>query len=534
VTSNLQTLQSLEKLDPREEHFHIPGPVEGLRLFLRYLPPPQSACSESKQVLFVHGMSFPSALSIAYRLDGRSWRDELCDAGFHVWGLDFYGFGSSDRYAEMDKAAELNPPLGQADEAARQIEYAARFMCEQLHLLKISLIAHSGGTIATAVFAGRYPELVERLVFFAPIAPREPKSTERQRFPAWRLISLKDQWDRFIEDVPKGEPPVLSEQHFRDWGERYLNTDEDSRTRSPASVRTPTGIVDEITAAWNGRLGYDPGRIHAPVAIIRGEWDSLCTDADAKSLFDALSASPVKRDVKIGRATHLMHLEEGRYALYRETQTFLKGEDKPMSESTLVHETHTTVIPGYDYGSAGVAHSPVSPEELRQIEATMGWSEEDAKVLQRHETIFKNNAEHMVDSWRAVIGAQPHLAKWFFGPDGKPDDEYKARVKKRFVQWVLDACFRPRDRAWLDYQEEIGLRHVPEKKNQTDGAHTPTLVPLRYLIAFGTTVATATRKFFVDAGVQGEELQKLEDAWSKTVQLHITLWSRPYAKEGLW
>jgi len=31
----------------------------------------------------------------------------------------------------------------------------------------------------------------------------------------------------------------------------------------------------------------------------------------------------VKRDVKIGRATHLMHLEENRYALYHEAQTFL-------------------------------------------------------------------------------------------------------------------------------------------------------------------------------------------------------------------
>jgi len=76
--------------------------------------------------------------------------------------------------------------------------------------------------------------------------------------------------------------------------------------------------------------------------------------------------------------------------------------------------------------------------------------------------------------------------------------------------------------------------HTPEKKNQTDDAHTPAVVPLRYLIAFGTIVATATRKFFVDGGVRGEELQKLEDAWSKAVQLHITLWSRPYVKEGLW
>jgi hypothetical protein len=80
-------------------------------------------------------------------------------------------------------------------------------------------------------------------------------------------------------------------------------------------------------------------------------------------------------------------------------------------------------------------------------------------------------------------------------------------VKARFVQWVVDAVSRPRDQACLDDQEEIGLRHTPAKK-QTDGAHTPPVVPLRYLLAFVTTVTTASRKFFVDAAVLDDELQK--------------------------
>jgi protoglobin len=125
----------------------------------------------------------------------------------------------------------------------------------------------------------------------------------------------------------------------------------------------------------------------------------------------------------------------------------------------------------------------VSLEEMHQLEETVGWSQEDANVLQRHGKIFETEAEHMVDAWRSVIGKHPHLAKWFFGPNGKPDDEYKARVKKRFVQWVLDACFRPHDQAWLDCQEGIGLRHTPEKKNRTDDAQTPPVVPLRYCSA---------------------------------------------------
>jgi hypothetical protein len=206
-----------------------------------------------------------------------------------------------------------------------------------------------------------------------------------------------------------------------------------------------------------------------------------------------------------------------------------------MAQSTLTRNTpQTTEIAGYDYGRPTSARSPISLEELRQLEASAGWTQDDAKVLQRHGQIFSDRAEDMVDSWRSAIASQPHLVKWFLGPDGKPDERYMANARKRFVQWVRDVCFRPHDQEWLDYQEEIGLRHTPENKNRTDNAQTAPLVPLRYLFAFSAIVAVTARKFFMNAGVTGEELQKLQDAWLKAVLVHVTLWSRPYAKEGLW
>jgi hypothetical protein len=67
--------------------------------------------------------------------------------------------------------------------------------------------------------------------------------------------------------------------------------------------------------------------VRAPVAILRGAWDGLVTDPDARWLFDAFSQSSVKRDIKIGRATHLMHLEAMRPALWAETATFLLAGD---------------------------------------------------------------------------------------------------------------------------------------------------------------------------------------------------------------
>ena len=327
ASTQIRGMPPLSKLDPREQHFRIASPVAGLTLFLRYLPPKaSSAGSTPRIVLYVHGGSFPSALSIAHRFDGRSWRDELVDAGFHVWGLDFQGFGGSDRYRQMNEPAELNPVLGRAEEASQQVERAARFICEHLGVRAISIIAHSWGTIAAGRLAGRCPDLIERLVFFGPISRRE-KPAEPQTYHAWRLVSLEDQWTRFTSEVPANEPPVLSERHFSEWGQRYLDTDPTSRDRSPPSVKTPSGPWADIAAAGAGELAYDPGLIRAPVAIIRGEWDSLATDPDARWLCSALKASPVKRDVKIGRATHLMHLETMRFALWRESVTLLLGRD---------------------------------------------------------------------------------------------------------------------------------------------------------------------------------------------------------------
>jgi hypothetical protein len=190
-------------------------------------------------------------------------------------------------------------------------------------------------------------------------------------------------------------------------------------------------------------------------------------------------------------------------------------------------------VPGYDFASPHSAKSPLSMEELRQLEQTLGWTNEDERLLRKHIEFFRLQAESMVDAWRAVIGAQPHLAQWFAGPDGNPDDEYRARVKRRFVQWVVDVVAQPHDQAWLNYQEEIGLRHTPEKKNKTDDRHTPANVPLRYLIAF-IPVVTNIRRFLAPVIEDAAELDAVERAWNRAVHLHITLWSRPYTKEGLW
>jgi pimeloyl-ACP methyl ester carboxylesterase len=319
---------AVPKLAEGEEHFLIAGPRPKRKLFLRFLPAPNRGGAARRPVLYVHGATFPSALSIAHRFDGASWRDALNEAGFDVWALDFYGFGESDRYEEMERPPQEHAPLCDAEDAGEQVAAAAHFILEHQAVSRFSLISHSWGSMPAGRFAGSFPEKVDRWVLFAPIARRPVRRYEPlPSGPAWKIITVADQWQRFIEDVPPGEPPVLSRAHFDEWGERYLDSDRAARTREPAGVKVPLGPFVDILRAWHGTLGYDPSRVRAPVALVRGEWDGVIPDEDARWLFDALSQARIKRDIKIGRATHLMHFETMRAALYRETNAFLLGGD---------------------------------------------------------------------------------------------------------------------------------------------------------------------------------------------------------------
>src|SRR5258708_29861303 len=179
--------QNAHKLDPREQHYWSRSPQAGLQLFLRHLSP---QAPSDRVVLYVHGATFPSALSIAHRFDGHSWRDALIEAGFHVWAFDFLGFGFSDRYREMNEPADANPPLCGAGDASEQLEAAVRFILDQHGLSRLSLITHSWASMPAGRLAGRHPSLVDRLGLFGTISRRPPPPYEKPPgAPAWRIVT---------------------------------------------------------------------------------------------------------------------------------------------------------------------------------------------------------------------------------------------------------------------------------------------------------------------------------------------------------
>jgi hypothetical protein len=199
-----------------------------------------------------------------------------------------------------------------------------------------------------------------------------------------------------------------------------------------------------------------------------------------------------------------------------------------MSSAALA-DPPTAAIPGYTYGTPLSARSPLSDQDFADLKATLLLGEADLQALRLAHSVLQDQVEDVLDVWYGFVGGSPHLVRYFAGGDGAPDAAYLAAVRKRFGAWILDTTAARYDRAWLDYQYEIGLRHTRLKKNQTDGVRsTADVIHLRYLVAFIVPLTATMKPFLARKGHAPEQVEAMHQAWFKAVTLTATLWAQPY------
>ncbi len=194
--------------------------------------------------------------------------------------------------------------------------------------------------------------------------------------------------------------------------------------------------------------------------------------------------------------------------------------------------TQQKTIPGYTYGTAEAARSPVSLDELARLKESVLFGPADEAALHQAGQVLADQVEDVLDVWYGFVLAHPFLSAYFSTTDGQVIGDYARRVRARFGQWIIDTCNRPYDQAWLDYAEEIGLRHTAAKKNATDDAPSLPQINMRYLIAFIVPITTTIRPFLARKGHREEEVEAMHQAWFKAVTLQAALWSRPYADDA--
>jgi hypothetical protein len=188
-------------------------------------------------------------------------------------------------------------------------------------------------------------------------------------------------------------------------------------------------------------------------------------------------------------------------------------------------------IHGYNYGNADVAMSPVSMQGLENLKTTVGWTDEDQRYLRLAGEVLGDQTKAIVDHWRnGIIASIPNLARHSRTPEGEAIPDYLAKSGLRFQQWILDTCFRPYDQEWLNYQNEIALRHMTAKKNTVDGVRSTPFVPLRDIIAFIAVMNETVKAYLAAKGHPAQDVEKMHLAWCKSMQLQIALWSQPYSE----
>jgi hypothetical protein len=190
-------------------------------------------------------------------------------------------------------------------------------------------------------------------------------------------------------------------------------------------------------------------------------------------------------------------------------------------------------IPGYTYGTGDVAKSPITMKEWEELKKSALFSDEDVIYLRLSYDVLADQVSDLLKAWRGIIFLNPHLRAYDEDPKtGEVDTAYAAAVGKRFGQWVLDTAKAEYDQKWLDYQYEIGLRHHRAKKNQTDNGHTLGHIRARDLIAFSAAIVVPMKPYLAKKGHPSEVVNRMYDAWWKSMILQVTLWTQPYIREG--
>lgn len=198
-----------------------------------------------------------------------------------------------------------------------------------------------------------------------------------------------------------------------------------------------------------------------------------------------------------------------------------------------IHAQDKEVPVGYTYGTSKVPKSPFTVEELKLLQQSLLFGEEDIKYLKMSREILKDQTDEILDVWYGFVASTPQLV-YFFGnkTTGKPIDEYLSKVRERFAMWILQTAEANYDQTWLNYQYEIGLRHYKIKKNKTDNVSSVPIINYRYIPALTIPITTTLKPFLAKKGASAEDVDKMYNAWVKSVLMQSILWGQPYMKNG--
>ncbi len=204
------------------------GQTVGLHLRERVLPAVAQKAAKGTPapvVLFLHGGFSPAPVAYDLNYKDYSWMEYLARAGFDVFALAHTAYGFSPKPGMDDpcnvvasQQKLLIPHVIKEPCAPRyphkmvhsqsewdEIESAVNYILQLRGVKKLHMVGWSTGTPRIAGFAAKYPEKVDRIVFFAP-APFADKDEPPATIPeagAPTLLQTRERLEkeRWLADV---------------------------------------------------------------------------------------------------------------------------------------------------------------------------------------------------------------------------------------------------------------------------------------------------------------------------------------------
>ncbi len=263
--------------------------------------------SSRNPVLFVHGVTYSShEFDVDY--GDYSLARFFAKKGFEVWLLDVAGFGSSGAVADGF--------LPDSDYASEDIASAVRCILARHDLPSMDVMGWSWGTVTSGRFAARHPEMVRRLVLYAPIVAGLGESEVPEPFHV-------NSWDHAAGDfqvTARGE--IDYDMVEKAAADTFL-----SNAWRYDKVSSPNGGRRDLLVSPSARL-IPTEELRCPVLIIAGDRDPYVSPELCREAFQTLTNPESRIFIRPG-AAHSMLMERPHYKIFREKiLAFLTEEEE--------------------------------------------------------------------------------------------------------------------------------------------------------------------------------------------------------------
>lgn len=285
------------------EHF---SEREGNRIFLweKYREDRERT---EKVILLIHGATFAGKATFDVQVPGKpgySLMDHLVEEGYDAWALDIEGYGRSAKPETHNSETAI---------AVEDTKAAVHYILQHRGTGKLDLLGFSWGTQIAGLFAARHPELVRRLILYAPISEESPwMEAQRPYLETYRRNRTRQNSVEGAKGrIARVDPPGITEEEVLEaFAQEAVKSDPYS----------PNGVMVDLLSRMP-LLDYT--KLTIPTLIVHGEHDDVSRQDDLLLRFREIPC-PDKQYVVLPNLGHWAVIQKNRRLLFHTITAFLK------------------------------------------------------------------------------------------------------------------------------------------------------------------------------------------------------------------